>query len=340
MLAGEPINGVTAQEALKYGIISTEVDPQFHNRIFIRMSKFLLRFFLKRTQVLEEVFMSPASLTRGEMTLDYAMPEGVELHDIFLTCRSYMHKTQEVVQLMSLLVTCVALMLVESPPPLTLASIRRTSTFMGRADRAGMELEWLVEAAKAVRDAGNAAYSSEGENKVTAKMKARYDEATKQAVKLVAPADVLGEKSTACLFASKTFPAFDAQGCLSLGIYLGQSKGTLDAFQPRRVEYARDAEVWLNKIVGEVKKSKRLGSLVSVSPVKRSGKGGGVLPDIKGLLLVELLVARPISDDCLGKMVKHLVHFNACVGVVGKEQLETALGPIFGGIAARCEEGE
>ena len=57
MKPSEPIYGVTAQEALKYGIISTEVDPQFRDRIFIRMSNFLLRFLLKRTPVLEKVFI-------------------------------------------------------------------------------------------------------------------------------------------------------------------------------------------------------------------------------------------------------------------------------------------
>ena len=158
------------------------------------------------------------------------MSEGVELHDIFLTCRSNMHKTQKVVQQMSLLVTCVALMLVESPPPLTLASIRRTSTFMGRKDLVGMELEWLANAAKAVREAGNAAYDSESENKVMAKVQARYDEAIRQAVKLVSPAGALGKELTACQFAS---PAFDTQAFLGLALALLQSKGALGATTQR-----------------------------------------------------------------------------------------------------------
>lgn len=333
---------MTAQEALKYGIVSTEVDPQFHDRIFIRMSKFLLRFFLKKTQVLEEVFMTTASLTRGKMTLKYAMPEGVELHEIFLTCRSNMHKTQEVVQLMSLLVTCVALMLVESPPPLTLASIRRTSTFMGREDLAGMEIEWLVKAAKAVREAGNAAYNSEGENKVTAKMQARYDEAVRQIVKLVAPADALGEELTACQFASTTFPAFDTQAFLGLALALLQSKGALDALQQKELEYGK-VKTWLDMMVGMTQgrriDGRRLGSLHSVVPVKIGGNGAvNMLPNVEGLLFLELLVARPISNDCLVKMQMQLADFDACFVVIEQKQLEAALGPIFGGVAARCKE--
>ena len=63
-----------------------------------------------------------------------------------------------------------------------------------------------------------------------------------------------------------------------------------------------------------------------------------MLPNVEGLLFLELLVARPISDDCLVKMQKQLADSNACLVVIEQKQLEAALGPIFGGVAARCKE--
>ena len=351
MLKDERINGVTAQEALKYGIVSTEVDPRSNKRIFIRMSKFLLRFFLKKERVLEEILGCPVSLVDPTMTLAHAMPEGVDLHDIFLACRSHNSgKTQEVVQLMSLLVTCIALMLVESPPPLTLISIRPMPTLMGRVELATMELEWLAKAAEAVTRAGIGAYNmapgTHGD-KLEAKTQARHAEAIKQAVKMVAPADALGAASTAALFASINFPGFDIWARLGLGVYLGQSKGAKDAMQRREVNYAGEAKPWLSKMINMAKgkrvSGKCLGRQVGVAPVKSRGNPAvDLLPSVDRLLFLELLVARPISKGCLDKMQGQIADLNpvldTCVIVLDQNQLRTALGPIFGGIAARCEE--
>ena len=112
---------MTAQASLKYGLVSTEVAPRPGRRIFLRMSTFLLRHFLKvrNPKLLEEFFAF------DKRSLASAMPVGLDLHDnVLITCRSHTDKTQAVVQLLSLLVTCTALLLLEEGPrPLTLASL-------------------------------------------------------------------------------------------------------------------------------------------------------------------------------------------------------------------------
>jgi len=68
-----------------------------------------------------------------------------------------------------------------------------------------------------------------------------------------------------------------------------------------------------------------------------------MLPKVEGALLLALLVARPISGDCLGKMQKQIADLDACVVVIGQHQLGKALGPNFDGIATllmSCASGD
>jgi hypothetical protein len=93
VLKTEPVNSVTAANALKYGLVNTVTDPKDGTRIFVRMSKVLLRVALGQTlETLETLGILQAT-----------MPKGIELSSIFCTCRTYMDKTQEVVQVVSLM---------------------------------------------------------------------------------------------------------------------------------------------------------------------------------------------------------------------------------------------
>ena len=140
---------MTAQASLKYGLVSTEVAPRPGRRIFLRMSTFLLRHFLKvrNPKLLEEFFAF------DKRSLASAMPVGLDLHDnVLITCRSHTDKTQAVVQLLSLLVTCTALLLLEEGPrPLTLASLRPGAEVLGNAAQAEKVLAAMTKAAEEVQ---------------------------------------------------------------------------------------------------------------------------------------------------------------------------------------------
>ena len=77
---------MTAQASLKYGLVSTKMDPRPGRRIFLRMSTFLLRHFLKvrNPKLLEEFFAF------DKRSLASAMPVGLDLHDnVTGTCEGY-----------------------------------------------------------------------------------------------------------------------------------------------------------------------------------------------------------------------------------------------------------
>lgn len=299
VLKTEPINGVTAANALKYGLVNTVTDPKDETRIFVRMSKFLLRVALSQT--LE---------TLG--VLQATMPKGIELSSIFRTCRTYMDKTQEVVQVVSLLVTYFVLLLVESPPPLTLASLRPGALMLGNEARAHQELTALAKAFAYVR---KAAQRTEQENSAK-KLHQRHQQAAKHAVKLVPPIDEIAVPNTAALFLSKVFPGFDIWIRFGMQVYLGQCKGVLEPEKDRKVKYS-DAKVWLQKMFQATEKKIKL-------------------PAGCAYISFELLVARPVPADCLKKMRNQLSGASSCIVLISKAELKTALGPIFGGIAARC----
>lgn len=299
VLKTEPVNGVTAANALKYGLVNTVTDPKDETRIFVRMSKFLLRVALSQT--LETLGILQAT-----------MPKGIELSSIFRTCRTYMDKTQEVVQVVSLLVTYFVLLLVESPPPLTLASLRPGALMLGHEARAHQELTALAKASAYVRKAAQRT----GDENSAKKLYGRHQEAAKHAVKLVPPVDEIALPNTAALFLSKVFPGFDIWIRFGMHVYLGQCKGVLKPEKDRKVKYS-EAKVWLQKMFQATEKKI-------------------ALPTGCAYLGSELLVARPVPADCLKKMRVQLSGASSCIVFISKAELKTALGPIFGGIAARC----
>jgi len=341
---------VTAQASLKYGLVSTKADPADDSRIFLRMSNFLLRHFLKTEKTLEEMFAF------DKWSLASAMPVGLDLHDnVLITCRSHTDKTQAVAQLLSLLVTCTALLLMEEGPrPLTLASLRPGAEILGDAAQAEKVLAAMTEAAREVKEAGDFAFSDTREvlsKKRKAKVRARHTAAIAQAVKLVAPADAPGAATTAALFHALNFPGFDMWAQLHDGLYLGQSKGAADPLKRDSVAYT-EASTWLEKMVnvasgraaGEKDEGQGQGQGQRKGQRKAKGKGKG-RPALASLgesgkqpLGLELLVARHISPSCLAKMQAQVKNEPHCILVIDKERLTTALGPIFGGIAARCIE--
>ena len=208
---------------------------------------------------------------------------------------------------------------------------------MGSSAQAAQELTQLIRVKAVVKSAGTRALAENRDDtdavKTEAKTGARHQEAIKQAIKLVKPADTVGIVSTAALFDRLDFSAFDVWAFLPDGTFLGQSKGVQDPLAPTAVPYAAKAKGWLNKMV-YVAQGKRANGKPGTK------KWPAPLPSLKPPLFLELLVARPIEADCLGKMQEQLADYNACVLVIGSDQLETALGPIFGGIAARCVEVE
>jgi hypothetical protein len=303
VLKTEPVNGVTAANALKYGLVNTVTDPKDGTRIFVRMSKFLLRVALGQT--LETLGILQAT-----------MPKGIELSSIFRTCRTYMDKTQEVVQVVSLIVTYFVLLLVESPPPLSLASLRPGALILGDEARAHQELKALAKASENVRKVVQRA----GYENSTEKLNQWRTEAAKHTVKLVPPVDEIAPPNTAALFLSKVFPGFDIWTCFGMHVYLGQCKGVLKpAGDDRKVTYSSEAKVWLEKMFQAFEKKI-------------------AMPTGCACLGFELLVARPVSANCLKRMRQQLSGTNSCIVFISKAELKTALGPIFGGIAARCSK--
>lgn len=333
VLQDEPINGVTAGEALKYGIVSTAEHAYKRGHIFIRMSKFMLRIIIESEGILQEVLFGPASETAA---LAETFPQGVTLEDIFLTCREYKNKTQEVVQLISLLVTHLTLLLVERDrPSLTLDNLRPGAMVFGEKRLACQRLEALTLVAQlSVQQAGDAAFMRPGAptDKMNAKTEARHKEALKHAIILVAMNDTVGQLNTAALFEKINFPAFDMWACFCTAVYLGQCKGTENPLNPREVKPAEAME-WVTKM-----QNVAIGKLANGNEPTTKHPAPLILPAGMQPLCFELLVARPASRDFYSIMAEQGSGWSTCVVVITQDQLKRALGPIFGGIAARCEE--
>jgi hypothetical protein len=102
-------------------------------------------------------------------------------------------------------------------------------------------------------------------------------------------------------------------------VYLSQCKGVLKpaAGDDRKVTYSSAGSQRLEKMFQAFEKKI-------------------AMPTGCACLGFELLVARPVSANCLKRMREQLSGTSSCIVFISKAELKTALGPIFGGIAARC----
>jgi len=318
-----------------------------NNRIFIRMSKFLMRVIMKTTK-LETLLLgnnvdicsalparAPASArgrvpARGTLTFE----------NIFQTCRDYKGDLQEVVQLVSLLVTHLAWLLIhkEQPPP-TLATMRPGAIVIGCRSRAEQEIVAFAAAAAAVNAAPlNLSHLHDAE--------ARHKVALEHAAKLMSQSNRLGDPNTAAIVCRRNFYGVDVWARFP-PTYIGQSKGTDEPDNSRQVT-AFDAKIWVKKMLNVARDREWLSGtttapLAGTRKKRTTGKLGRTVSS-DDLLGLELLVARPVHDDVVHELDAFLqaeTHDDdetECVLVISKQQLMSALGPIFGGIAARCTD--
>jgi hypothetical protein len=112
----------------------------------------LLRIIVEHEHLLERI------LTGGKDTLPEGMlPDGIVLSDLLRTCRRYDADTQEAVQLVSLLVSLHAWLVIESRPDAaapTLLTLRPGAAVLGSRETAARVLPSLAAAAAAVDAAG------------------------------------------------------------------------------------------------------------------------------------------------------------------------------------------
>lgn len=312
------MNGITAGEALKYGLTSTVKGPD--GRIFIRMSTFLLRV------VLAELDFSKLLLDKHVQLAD-TLPPGTKWEELFKTCRRYKDKTQEMLQLISLLVSYLTWLLLEEKPPACLATLRPGARLLGNTALAYEQLGLLAQADEEVKKAGNIAYATGAHDKMAAKLKARHNKAVELAVKLVKLSDTIGDSNKAALFARLNHPAFDMWARLDhVRTLLAQSKGVKDPLS-RPVVNCAEAKKWVRKML---------------TWARRNSKMKGKQRSEKRLVAFELLVARPVSEDVTAELSLYLEEESPSDGanelliMITDKEIKTALGPVFGGIVARC----
>lgn len=206
----------------KYGLLDLVAVEQQRGFVYIRISKPLLRIVLAQRQVLSGICLS------HECTESAAMPPRVTLLGLLNTCRDYYHDTQEVVQLVSWLISWYGWLLLESRPAATLASLRPGAQVQGSL----LLCEWMESAARQVDLAGRGACA--GTPPRTSEEKQAVAEARQRAAMLAAIrlVDRLPVKEAhqmqpgqAALFEVNTYSADSLVRLFNAHFYFLQSKG-------------------------------------------------------------------------------------------------------------------
>ena len=339
----EPVNGGVVRDIRKYGLIDPQPTPD--GRVKLVMSKPLLRLVLEESKALEKV------LTLGGTTLPpNALPksaleaeEGKEtsLSNLLATCRGYDPNTGESVQLVSWLVAMYSWLLLEHRPSRTmsLAALRPGAGVLGNKAVAEIEPRVFTAALRAVDDAGVAAFKkavAEGlgaEAAAVAKTEARSETALSHCPRLVSRTRQLNVGEAAIM-------------------------GTH--------EEADDASVSLPELALIMQAKCKMSGVAAAQPGGDESMGPGLVVqylnamaekprgEIEGELALELLTfSRAPSvvtvltastvdlDQRVKKAAATLAELEVKLGdkcgvVITREGLSSALGDIFGGIAARC----
>ena len=283
----------------------------------LRISKPLLRIIVEHEHLVEVI------LTGGNDTLsEGVLPEGIVLSDLLRTCRRYDADTQEAVQLVSLLVSLHAWLVMESRPDAdapTLLTLRPGAAVLGSGGRASRMLTSLAAAAAAVDAAGT---GKEGSSRTEARQKAALKEGFRLVARTQTPLP-----GTAALSPNNT-QGSDAVICFAEGVYHGQCKGR--ATGPAAGTGGGDAKVSPSHLLAY------LGGL--------NKSAGDEHPACLELLLagrasagVQSILAGSMEPDFAAKLSETL-GADDCAIVMTREHLADALGVSFGGIAARCME--
>lgn len=343
--AKEPVNGGVVGNIRKYGLIDPQPAP--NDRVKLVMSKPLLRLVLDESKALEKVLtlgsttLPPNALPKSALEAE-ADTEETSLSNLLATCRGYDFNTGESVQLVSWLVAMYAWLLLEHRPSRTmsLAALRPGAGVVGNKAVAETEPTVFTAALRAVDDAGVAAFKkavADGlgdEAAAIAKTKARAETALSHCPRLVSRTTQLRVGEAVITGTHET--ADDAAVALDGLALIMQFKGKMTgvaAAQP--------------------------GGDESMGPglVERYLKAMAEKPrdEMKGELAMELLtfsrapsVATVLTASSTAGLDQRATKAAAtfaelevklgrkCGVVVTREVLSSALGDIFGGIAARC----
>jgi hypothetical protein len=332
----EWINGFQARSMLKYGIVYLQ--PNTLNTFYVRVSKPLLRVGVRRLRLLE-------TLLSGDPT--DLLPDGVTLDSLLKTCRDYPASTQETVQVISLLVSQLAWLLLEHRPPPTLLGLRPGAKVYGPgASEATTPLKFLLDAARVVDEAGRVAARTTAtglrEDSLAASANARHQAACEQVTKLRAPGLIMADGTAAIALTGMI--GIDGWSCFRensaslliqskvkmTGVAAGQSGGDSPLT-------AADARSFISKMQDVADKGLEL--------AYREQHRARHLParkPVEGLIGLELLTAQKAGtnlDEAMEARVTtpDVSQPSVPVLLITRDVLFQALGPVFGGIAARCD---
>lgn len=313
----EPINGIDIASIRQYGVVDDQEVTSGANKekVFLRISKPLLRIIVSELHVLEKI------LTGGKEALSGGLfPEGTDLGSLLRTCRRYDADTQEAVQLVSHLVAMHAWLVIEQGRPdaenPTLLTLRPGAKVLGSKDTLTRRLSFLVKAAAAVDVAGAGKEGSERTQK-------RLTAAFQHGVRLV-PCTRTPESGTAAL--SKACGAgYDMVVKIGAITQYGQTKGRETG--PAAGAGGGDAEVSPSQLVAVLNDLK-----------KAAVEGGAELVRLELLFagkassgVQQILAGEAVNTDIADALAPR-----SCALVLMRAELDTALGSVFGGIAARC----
>jgi hypothetical protein len=343
--AKEPVNEGVVEDIRKYGLIDPQPAP--YGRVKLVMSKPLLRLVLDESKALERV------LTLGRFTLppNALPPSALEaeagkaetsLSNLLATCRGYDSNTGESVQLVSWLVAMYAWLLLEYRPSATmsLAALRPGAGVVGNKAVAETEPPVFTAALRAVDDAGVAAFKkavAEGlgdEAAAIAKTGARAETALSHCPRLVSRTTQL--RAGEAVITGTHEKADEAAVALTDLALIMQFKGKMTGVAA--------AQPGGDESMGP----KLIETYLKAMAEKSRG-------EIKGELAVELLtssrapsVATVLTTSSTAGLDHRATEVAAkfaelevklgdkCALVVTREVVSSALGDIFGGIAARC----
>jgi hypothetical protein len=297
----EPINGSTLQDIRKHGLIDL---PSRGQDVLVRMNKPLLRILLRDMKLLEKMLLRRDTIPPGYL------PGDMQLLDVLQTCRVYNDDLLEVVQLVSLHVSYFSWLLLDPQR-------RPAPTFLGlRPGAASFDtqesLQFMVEGAEKV---DNSPYFARGATALACIPRlAKRGSATGEAA-FTAEGNEAVDSST---FSSAY--QLQAKG-QTAGPAAGNAGGDAD-LQPGAVYKIFKAMV--SKTANDAPTPIGYELLSTKNPS----------PSLRGMVQGVTNSSPKASTDGLQK----LATLGGCKLLLTREMLRDAMGPIFGGIAARCTE--
>ena len=321
----EVVNGSTIDDLRKCGLVYLEPVQNARQKVFLRMSKPLLRIMLGGDGSELEHLLCGGSGALGSNIL----PDGIELKTLLRTCRAYHANTQETVQLVSWLLSLRAWLLLEKRPPPTLASLRPGAAATAAADAV---VPFLQRAATYVDDEGRKAEPS-------ARQEVRLAAVNKIVPRLIARADLDGAAVQQAAWTVESSPAVDSWASLDeSGLYLLQCKGNTTATSAIRHKEAKDILSEMDKLVqvGYARYLYDCNTSIRGPNAKRSKAPPAAVPIPLTVAGYELLATKAVHHTNVadGILAKLQLGDKACI-VMTAETLRTALGPTRGAIATR-----